>query len=326
MPNDLRDRPVFICGHPKSGTSLLRSLLDSHPQVIVYPEETSFFRRYLPAAKGLSLDEKIELADRLLIHIFTWNQKEPPPSQSGFPDRDYSSVDFQRVRQAFRDQLETKGYRHDGDLLSAAVLGFGQATGRLSERLLWWVEKTPYNEYYAAQILEWWPQARCIHILRDPRDNFVSYERKHPDWTVEGFAANWRRSTQAGCLNQQRFGRDCYAIYRYEDLIQTPEAVLQQVRAFLGIEDHEILRIPTRNGEAWQGNSMFAEKFQKISDAPKERWKQKLSQEDAGLIGLIAAPYLKLSGYELPPAVPMRSRARWLRWKLASAAGRLKKS
>ncbi|MGE5223096.1 MAG: sulfotransferase, partial [Omnitrophica WOR_2 bacterium] len=70
MPNDLRDRPVFICGHPKSGTSLLRSLLDSHPQVIVYPEETSFFRRYLPAAKGLSLDEKIELEDRLLIHIF----------------------------------------------------------------------------------------------------------------------------------------------------------------------------------------------------------------------------------------------------------------
>jgi hypothetical protein len=52
MPTDelefLRDHPVFICGHPKAGTSLVRSILDSHPQLIVYPEETVFFRRYLP--------------------------------------------------------------------------------------------------------------------------------------------------------------------------------------------------------------------------------------------------------------------------------------
>ena len=48
----LRDSPIFICGHPKSGTSLLRSILDSHPEIIVYPEETGFFRRYLPNSDG----------------------------------------------------------------------------------------------------------------------------------------------------------------------------------------------------------------------------------------------------------------------------------
>ena len=40
MDVPLRDRPVFICGHPKSGTSLLRNLLDSHSELVVYPEET----------------------------------------------------------------------------------------------------------------------------------------------------------------------------------------------------------------------------------------------------------------------------------------------
>jgi len=39
----LRDHPVFLGGHPKSGTSLLRALLDSHPQLVVYPEESGFF-------------------------------------------------------------------------------------------------------------------------------------------------------------------------------------------------------------------------------------------------------------------------------------------
>lgn len=48
---ELRDRPIFICGHPKSGTSLLRNLLDFHPQLVVYPEESRFFRQFLPLAK-----------------------------------------------------------------------------------------------------------------------------------------------------------------------------------------------------------------------------------------------------------------------------------
>ena len=52
--SELRDSPVFIAGHPRSGTSLLRSVLDSHPELVAYPEETSFFRRYLPKAAGKS--------------------------------------------------------------------------------------------------------------------------------------------------------------------------------------------------------------------------------------------------------------------------------
>lgn len=40
MVETFKDRPIFICGHPKSGTSLLRNLLDNHPQLAVYPEES----------------------------------------------------------------------------------------------------------------------------------------------------------------------------------------------------------------------------------------------------------------------------------------------
>ena len=37
-------RALLICGHPKSGTSLLLSLLDGHPDVLAFPEETKYFR------------------------------------------------------------------------------------------------------------------------------------------------------------------------------------------------------------------------------------------------------------------------------------------
>jgi hypothetical protein len=323
----LRDRPVFICGHPKSGTSLLRSLLDGHPELLVYPEETSFFRRYLPKAQGKSLEEQLALADEYLIHIFTWNQDAPPPSQAGFPDRDYSDVSFEQVHQAMR-QLVHEGYRHDGDLLFAALAAYGQVRGCLSNQTLRWVEKTPYNERYVKHILAWWPEALFIHVIRDPRDNFASYQRKHPQWTTESFARSWRDSASEGLVYQDSLEPytspiphplfpSKYWVLRYEDLLQQPEECLRQMCQFLGIQDHPTLRNPTRNGKPWGGNSMFGERFNKIDTSPLGRWKESLTAQEILLIDWIAADAMRRLDY--PPsglnwkAVPLASYPRLLK-------------
>ena len=214
----LRDRPVFICGHPKSGTSLLRSLLDSHPALVVYPEETLFFRRYMKKAAGQPLRRQLELAGECLLHIFTWNTNDPPVSQAGYPDRDYSQFSFDMVRDQMEALLTESPPRHDGDILAAVVLAFGLAAGCNIESTGRWVEKSPYNEFYARQIFSNWPEAKCIHIIRDPRDNYVSYKRKQKDWTAEFFAANWVRSTKAGYKHSKEFGPDRYWAIRFEDL------------------------------------------------------------------------------------------------------------
>ncbi len=283
MPFNLRDHPLFICGHPKAGTSLVRAIFDSHPQLIVYPEETTFFRRYLPQAAHLDLAGQLDLADQYLIHIFQWNRENPVPSQAGFPDRDYSPISYQQVRQALRGQIAQR-CRHPGDILSAAVLAYGQVSGQASAQTRWWVEKSPYNEYFCGQIFEWWPEARCIHILRDPRDNYVSYRRKHPEWSAEFFAANWKRSTLAGLQNQQRYGAQRYRVVRFEDLTGAPATHLPQLADFLQIEWDASLAAPTRAGAQWQGNSMFAEQFNVISAAPVARWKSGLPPQDAAVI------------------------------------------
>lgn len=310
MNPELLDHPVFICGHPKSGTSLLRSLLDSHPQLLVYPEETSFFRRYLPKASGKSLEEKLSLADETLTHIFTWNQASPPASQAGFPDRDYSTVPVEQVNRAVR-QFTASQYRHDGDMLSAVLLAFGQVNGQLRDQTIRWVEKTPYNERFVAQILSWWPEALFIHVIRDPRDNYASYRRKHPDWTAEIFARSWRDSTLRGLGDQERLGREHYWMLRYEDLLQNPEEILGKVCKFLYINDDKILRIPTRNGKAWQGNSMFGEQFKSIDTSPLGRYKGSLHPLDILLTEWIAASPMNRLGY--PPF--------GLRWKDAPLSG-----
>jgi hypothetical protein len=298
LAENLRDHPVYICGHPKSGTSLVRSILDSHPQLIVYPEETVFFRRYLPKAQGQPLARQLELADELLIHIFTWNLTNPPASQEGFADRDYSSISFTAIRDSMRENIG-QNYRDERDILSAVVLAFGQVTGQINENTRRWVEKSPYNEFFTQQIFSWWPDSRCIHVVRDPRDNFLSYHSKQPTWSPEFFSLNWRRSTRSAQKNQVYFGSDRYMILRYEDLVQSPNQEIKRLLNFLQIDWDLSLVKPTRAGSTWQGNSMFADTFQEISSAPVGRWKGKLSELDALLIQKITQEDMKHLNYTL---------------------------
>jgi len=318
---ELHDRPIFICGHPKAGTSLVRALLDSHPQLLVYPEETIFFRRYLPESAGMDIEEKIALAQKRLIHIFTWNAESPPDNQDGYPDRDYSAIQYETVRNSLSDLLMAN-YRHDGDILSSTLIAYGVASKQINPKTAYWVEKSPYNEYYAGQIFNWWPEARCLHVVRDPRDNYLSYRRKHPDWSAEFFANNWNRSTLAGLKNQENYGKDRCLMLRYEDLVNSPQKAIDEITSFLQVEWHESLTAPTRAGEGWAGNSMFADRFQKISAAPVGRWRKKLDAQDAVVIELMTRERLLRFDYERPHssnndgADGARSQAAGARWRV----------
>lgn len=274
MMNELRDRPIFICGHPKSGTTLLISLLDSHPQLVVYPEETYFFRYLIPDIGTASDEEKIALAQRSLLHFFSW---ETTQDQEVFQSYANMCLTMQRI-------LQETGLRHDGDLLATAMLAFGKVHNLLSNQSRYWVEKTPYNEHFGKMIFNYWPEARCIHIVRDPRDNFATYHRKHPGLSAAEFSWRWKKSLRAGYLNQQQFGAHRYLIMRYEDLTNDPETKLKEIISFLGIEDHPTLRQPTNFGVPWGGNSMFNDTFSGISSKPSGRWKAEL---DADVVAVI---------------------------------------
>jgi len=296
--DNIIDHPVFICGHPKAGTSLITTLLDGHPSLVVYPEETLFFRRFLPAVKGKSYNEQLALAEKLLIYIFEWNQENPPAHQKNFSDRDYGDIPFEAVRHELINLLST-GSSQPEDFLPAAVMAFGKVAGVLHNESLAWVEKSPYNEFYTDKIFQWWPKAKCIHIVRDPRDNFVSYKRKQPGWTVKVFAWNWERSTQAGLENQAKYGKDHYLVIRFEDLLTEPEEVTHEVARFLGLTWDKALLQPTRAGDAWRGNSMFKEKYQQISSDPIGRWRDLLDPYPLALLQTICGKSMAQLDYKI---------------------------
>jgi hypothetical protein len=317
----LRDTPIFICGHPKSGTTLIQAILDSHPQLVVYPDETFFFQGFVPEIAKRSIDEKLSLAQRYLLHFFE-EDSNLQASQSHIPTVLHSNQQqfvYAQTCEAMLQLLEAWGYRHDGDLLSAAILAYGQVHNSLTPETRYWVEKTPYNEFFTDEIFEWWPEARCIHIVRDPRDNYATYLRKHPTLAAEELAMSWNTSLKIGLHSQERYCSQHYLILRYEDLTRDPEAQLSVIVDFLGIRDDEILRVPTRGGVAWQGNSMFGDKFTSISSKPLGRWKHDLSPQDARVIEIMSGAQMKKMGYPFQGKLAIRQYFRIMGWGLKQA-------
>ncbi|RCK73017.1 MAG: Protein-tyrosine sulfotransferase 1 [Anaerolineae bacterium] len=302
----LRDSAVFICGHPKSGTTLLLSLLDSHPQLLVYPVESVFFRGVWPRLWNLDHQERLSLAKRFLLHYF----ESQSADHKSMLEKYLSSV------QQMDQLLPSDKVRHEGDYLSAAIFAFAQAHDLVLTSLRYWVEKTPFNELYADQIFRWWPDARCIHVVRDPRDNYATYRRKHPNLSPERFSRAWNSSLEMGLRNQRRYGKSHYLLLRYEDLLLDPEKTISDIALFLDIEKDESLYQPTKLGAAWQGNSMFNDRFAGISKRPLGRWKTELDQPDAAFIEVACRRGMNILNYERESALSFQSYWRMLRFYL----------
>jgi hypothetical protein len=296
------DHPVFVCGHPKSGTTLVRALLDNHPELVVFPEETAFFRTIYPIVR----DRKPTVGNLTLVRRLLLRSLDEVPvpeiieeNSKAFPSN-VQAKDYAYLLMHYRAEelLKKVGNRHYGDSLCAAVLAYGQVYQKIGDRTKYWVEKTPHNEQFVDIIFNWWPEARCIHVVRDPRDNYTAYSRKRSEMELFEFAEFWQASLRAGVQNLAAIGGERYLLIRYEDLLTSPEEMISKIVRFLQISDDPNLRYPTKGGKIWEGNSMFADKFSAISTAPIGRYKKGLSKKEVIRLETFLFDEMAEIGYE----------------------------
>ncbi len=267
LPARIAGTPLLVCGHPRSGTSLLLSLLDGHPEILAYPGETKYFRA-IHGRPGL-LD-----ADALLRR-----------TRIGRMTRDrISAIEHARTINAVQETTFTRALGEQlaavatpADLLPAVMLAYAASIG--SEPRRYWVEKTPLQELDLDTALELWPDLRALYIVRDPRDVYASFRKKRvtrgKGLSVMKFAVRVRRSL----ASWERFvtahptrGR----LLRYEDLVREPERSMRVVADFLGIEWSDELVRPTRAGRPWRGNSSFTDSHRNVSASPIGRFAKEL--------------------------------------------------
>ena len=281
VPPIERPPSPFIVGASRSGTSLLRAMLNAHPTLAI-PPETHFIPDVARACAEAD-DPRRRFFDAIL-QSKNW----------AFLSLDERAL-FERL-DSLRPFNVGDGIRSVFDLYAA-----NQGKPR-------WGDKTPVYAAHMALIQRLLPEARFIHIIRDGRDVSLSalplMRRHDPSATIEDAAHYWVRRVR-GTRRQGAKVRE-YLEVRYESIVLDAEPELRRICEFADLVWHpSVLHYyaPPHRGDDDVGKTPRPAKATRVNQPPDasrvQRWRSDMSSEDLSRVEAIAGPLLSELGYSL---------------------------
>jgi len=291
--------PIFICGHRKSGTTLLHNLFDDHPDLLVYPIDLNLLYAYFPIYNTDQYSDTQRI-DRLKKILFRDLEVQLANENiSGVIDIiGFENLFFARLNGA--DLTDMK------KIITALLESYGETMGRLGKIPL--VKETSI-ELYLNDIIQWFPNSKFIHLVRDPRDNFAALKsgvQEHysllgedEKQTLASLIFRTRQGLEMGKLNLDYLGAKSYKFINFSKLVANPHDVMIELSEFLTIEFLDSLIIPSRLGRASKGNNFDGNKFKGISAENTNRWRERISVFEAKIIEFHLGKLMKDFGYSL---------------------------
>ncbi|MEO1130509.1 MAG: sulfotransferase [Planctomycetota bacterium] len=273
----------FIVGTGRCGTTLLQSMLMSHPRLTV-PQETRFFLAYDP--------------------IESFGDPIPAPRRREYVDScvgQWRFADLGLTAGAFAELVErAEGQTSEIFLGVMAQLLRQSGTVRIGE-------KTPAHLKHVDRIAELLPHARFIHVIRDPRDVALSMESL--SWAAGParwlrYGRSWSRAMQRDARYHEQLGPSRWMRLRMEDLVLAPAQELERTCSFLG-EDYDpvMLQYHDRQDPGFMDREAG---WKALTQRPLDtsrigRYRQKLSHHQIRSIERNAQPWLERLGYGPEP-------------------------
>jgi len=281
-------RPLFVVGAPRTGTTLVRDILNRHPQVHLFDEVHFFERIWDERARWGDLSDAVsrrQAIDRLRSVV-----------QEFGSDQEVAGV---LNPDAFMERMQREGGGYRG--LLAALL----KTGAELHGAIVWGDSSPQDVLYLPQIFEWFPDARVIALVRDPRDFLSSYKNYHRRG-VSSYRERynpltnsilWRSSMTAVLESaRQSWGAGVLRM-RYEDLVRDPEAQVRRLCAHAGIHyDPALLDVPRSNSSFTPDAETGAKRG--ISAGSVDRWKTALTPTEIWIAERVTGRCMHEFGYE----------------------------
>ena len=142
---------------------MLLSLFDGHENLIAYPSDSMFFYKVFPHCIKLNKRQNMKLViDNCINHTLNYGMKDT---------QNNNLFDIDKITSDFKKKMSNKT-NTPRSLLLSLIKSYSRSIKKKSWKM--WVEKTTSSEFYVAEIIKWFPNAKFIHIIRDPRDNFAS--------------------------------------------------------------------------------------------------------------------------------------------------------
>lgn len=279
-----RDRPIFVFGCPRSGTTLLQLMLHAHPRIAIPPEN----RFVIPAYTGRrTFGDLREAANRRRLADFL-------VARRGSKFRDFH-LDAEEVAAAI-----VAGPPTLGSALATVFRAYAQRFGKPR-----WGDKRPAYYQYLPILRALFPDAQYVSIVRDGRDCVASLERM-TWWTRGTYAAvsAWTQAVDYAARAARQLPPGSLHQVRYEQLVSDPESELTALCDFLG-EDYDdamarprrIARVAVPRRKKWHARTRKA-----VNDAAVGGWEEQLQPWQVELCEAVMGGRLRAHGYPVSGA------------------------
>jgi Sulfotransferase family len=288
--------PLILLGVSRSGTTLLRVILDRSPGVAI-PDE-SFFVPLLARRHRRKIDPERFLGDLSRLPVL---------AEWGLSPED--------VTPRLRPGLGV------GEAIAAIFEAYAEKEGKPR-----WGDKTPMYMRHLPLLERLFPGAQYVHLVRDGRDAAVSFLRMpegtftrtwaHPESPAE-FAALWRIEVEGARELGDRVGPARYHEARYERLVAEPEGTARAICAFAGITfDPAMLDYA---GAVDVSRKPHQQRLLQPPTTGVRDWRSELGEEDARAFERVAGGLLAELGYDVL-GEPERSRRQLASYRARLAA------
>ena len=296
---------IFIVGASRSGTTLMRNILERSPRIALAREnhyighlrQSEGARFYFRRAGDLSSDATVR---RIVEMVYSGEYQRRSRWREVSP---YWRWLVENVPQAEMESRLLAAERTERGSFAAFLRAYADLQGRPVMG-----EKTPAHVAYVDTLLDWFPNGRVVHMIRDPRGVYVSdlrrrrsKLRKPYSWLnrVPGLLPLvillqsvwvWRGAAKRHFAYEKRHGGK-YRLVRFEDVVGSPDETLPPLFAFLGVEappDPTNVKVMAR-GFKWGEEGLDAE--------AADRWRQYIGRRANWLIWRVCGGLMRRFGY-----------------------------
>lgn len=265
-------KPFFIVGVPRSGTTLMAVLLNNHSQIhigkVTVGEALLNLQRRIMENYGLNGDIRSRTnAERLL-----------------------DALQAEELAWQFCQNVSDKVDEGLRCLITHAQADIVRCHGKTV-----WGNKSPFMLTEFPRLSHLMPGVRFIHVIRDGRAVALSrYDRRriHPKLAIH----SWKQMILKGQIDGEILGPDQYLEVRYEDLVEKPIEALCRVCAFLGVRFEQGMLDLSQAEVTAQPNAYVRPK---LDQKKVNAWKEKLSPQQIEGLEAIAGDLLQVLGYTL---------------------------